>query len=159
MRMQKIPDFENYFAGEDGRIYRRNKNCFRQLGQFIQPYGKYLSVYLYQPDGNKIGVQVHKLIASAFFNADIRRVSITHKDNNLLNNSPDNLLVAECNEISPNDDEEAKCNIIKIYENLLLKQLNYDTNSDIWKKYNSIKSNKNKRSVYNWLYVNIRCAS
>ena len=108
MVMQQIPDFENYFAGEDGRIYRRNKNCFRQLGQFLQPYGKYLSVYLYQPNGNKIGVHVHKLIASAFFKADIRRVNIIHKDNNLMNNSPDNLLVSECNEISPNDDEEAK---------------------------------------------------
>lgn len=159
MKMMPVPYFENYFAGEDGRIYRKNKKCFRQLAQYIQPYGKYLSVYIYDSDKNKSGLQVHKLIASAFFNADIKKISVLHKDKNLLNNIPGNLLVTECEEITSGDDEEAKCNIIRMYENLLLRQVKYDRESDMWKKYDEIKSKKSKRSVYNWLYVNLRNAS
>ena len=159
MKLIKIPDYENYFAGEDGRIYRKNKKCFRQIAQYIQPYGKYLNVYIYDSGKNKIGIQVHKLIASAFFNANIKKVNVIHKDKNLLNNFPGNLIVSECTSLKLNDEEEAKCNIIKMYENLLLKQINYNKENELWKKYDFLKSKKNKRSIYNWLYVNLKSAS
>ncbi len=161
MKSLPIPLYDGYFAGEDGRIYKKNKKFFKQLSEFLQPYAKYLCVYLYNSKGDKVGIQVHKLIASAFFDADIKKVNIIHKDKNLFNNSPDNLIVSELLEQdSPdNDDEEAKCNIIKLYENLLLKNLNYDRNCNLWKKYKVIKSEKKKQSVYNWLYVNLKSVS
>ena len=66
--MKKIPGFRNYFASNDGRIYKQVSGHYRPLTIFLQPYSKYMTVYLTDGKYSKIMMYVHNLIAMAYLN-------------------------------------------------------------------------------------------
>lgn len=151
--MKKIPGYNGYFAYRNGRIYRKCKSeeNYRQLSEYRLPYARYLSVYVYR---NKIkeGIQVHKLIASAYKRVNIQEYKVFHKDKNLLNNNPENLFVRKKAKLET-DDELLYKNEIKDYEAVLKNFINYDYNCNIWNEYKIIKLKRSPRMIYNWLKV------
>jgi hypothetical protein len=151
--MKRIPGYNGYYAYKNGRIYRKNNRDenYRQLLEYRQPYSKYLSVYLYR---NKIkeGVQVHKLVASAYRSINFREYEVLHKDKNLLNNSPVNLKIRKKSKVI-GDNENIYKNEIKDYEALLKNYINYDYNNRIWNDYKIVKLKRSSRMIYNWLKV------
>jgi|WetSurMetagenome_2_1015567.scaffolds.fasta_scaffold21153_4 hypothetical protein len=152
-RMKRIPGYNGYYAYKNGRIYRRKPNDenYRQLLEYRIPYSRYLSVYIYR---NKIkeGVQVHKLVASAFRKINFREYEVFHKDKNLLNNNPVNLKIRKKSE-ADGDDENNYKNEIKDYEALLKNYINYDYDSKIWNDYKIVKLKRSTRMIYNWLKI------
>jgi hypothetical protein len=152
-RMKRIPGYNGYYAYKNGRIYKkisRDEN-YRQLLEYRQPYSRYLSVYVYR---NKIkeGVQVHKLVASAFRRINFRKYEIFHKDKNLLNNVPVNLKIRK-KSAENGDNERIYKNEIRDYEALLKNYINYDYNSKIWNDYKLVKLKRSSRMIFNWLKV------
>ena len=151
--MKKIPGYSGYYAYKNGRIYKKQKSesGYRQLLEYRLPYSKYLSVYLYR---NKIkeGVQVHKLIVSAYKRINFRNYNVFHKDKNYLNNDPGNLLVRK--RISEDKKEIRSYKTeIKDYEALLKNFINYNYNNPVWNEYKLIKLKRSERMIYNWLKV------
>lgn len=151
--LKPIPCFENYYAYKDGRIYRINEdNCIRQLAEFRQPYSRYLYVYLYKNKSDKVGMAVHKLVASAFFNIDPSKYHIVHKDRNTLNNKPDNLEIKLRDPMELEDKERTLIREkIKDFEDILLRYINFNRNSRVWLDYRRITRNMSDRVKYNWL--------
>lgn len=151
--MKKIPGYNGYYAYKNGRIYRKVKSeeNYRQLGEYRLPYSKYLSVYLYR---NKIkeGVQVHKLIASAFRKIKYGDYNIFHKDKNDLNNKPGNLFIRRKKENNEGIENLYKYEI-KDFEAIFKNYINYDYNSPLWNDYKLIKLKRSERMVYNWLKI------
>jgi hypothetical protein len=136
--MKKIPGYSGYYAYKNGRIYRKlnKEESYRQLAEYRMPYSAYLSVYIYR---NKIkeGVQVHKLIASAYRGINYRNYKIFHKDKNPLNNLPNNLLIRK-NEIKEKYGKLPYEAEIKDYESILKNYLNYDYNNPLWNEYKKL---------------------
>jgi hypothetical protein len=151
--MKKIPGYGNYYAYKNGRIYSRinSGEGYRQLGEYRLPYSKYLSVYVYR-NKTKEGVQVHKLVASAYRKINYKKFNIFHKDKNLMNNEPKNLLIRKKTEDEKTETDVYK-NEIKDYEAILKNFINYDYNSIIWNEYKTVKLKRSARMVYNWLKV------
>lgn len=151
--LKPIPCFENYYAYKDGRIYRINEdNCIRQLAEFRQPYSRYLYVYLYKNKSDKVGMAVHKLVASAFFRIDPSKYHILHKDRNTLNNKPDNLEIKLRDPMELEDKERTLIKEkIKDFEDILLKYINFNRNSRVWQDYRRITRNMSDRVKCNWL--------
>lgn len=151
--LKPIPDFENYYAYKDGRIYKINgESCIRQLAEFRQPYSKYLYVYLYRNKSDKVGIAVHKLVASAFFGIDPSKYHIVHKDKNTLNNRPDNLEIKRKSSMEIEDSERTLIREkIRELEEVLLKYLNFNRNSQVWQDYRRITKNMSDRVKCNWL--------
>jgi len=151
--MKKIPGYSGYYAYKNGRIYRKlnKEESYRQLAEYRMPYSAYLSVYIYR---NKIkeGVQVHKLIASAYRGINYKNYTIFHKDKNPLNNLPKNLLIRK-NEINESRGKLPYEAEIKDYEALLKNYINYDYNCALWNEYKIIKLKRSPRMVYNWLKI------
>lgn len=154
--MKEIPNHPLYFASENGRIYRQRGKLFRQLTQIIQPYGKYLSVYIIDINGEKTIKQVHKLVASAYYNINPDEFEITHIDGNIFNNTPSNLRIEKVKKTLEKNDCYEKKTMISEYEKLLLMKINCDRNHPLWKKYERIKETKKYKNIYNWLYVHTR---
>jgi hypothetical protein len=150
-QMKKIPGYNGYYAYKNGRIYRKQMsgNSYRQLSEYRLPYSRYLSVYLYR---NKIkeGVQVHKLIASAYRKISLRNYNVFHKDKNFLNNIPDNLLIRKKIDEEKKETKSYKTEI-KDYEALLKNFIDYDYNNPVWNDYKIVKLKRSERMVYNWL--------
>lgn len=151
--LKPIPNFENYYAYKDGRIYKINgENCIRQLAEFRQPYSKYLYVYLYRNKSDKVGIAVHKLVASAFFGIESSKYHIIHKDKNTLNNKPDNLEIKLRDPMEIEDKERTLIKEkIKEFEEILLRYVNFNRNSEIWQDYKRITKNMSDRVKCNWL--------
>lgn len=151
--MKKIPGYNGYYAYKNGRIYRKSNSDenYRQLSEYRLPYSKYLSVYIYR---NKIkeGVQVHKLIASAYRKIKYREYDIYHKDKNNLNNVPHNLLIRKKYECEESDENIYKYEI-KDYEAIFKNYINYDYNCRLWNDYKLVKLKRSDRMVYNWLKI------
>jgi len=151
--MKKIPGYCGYYAYKNGRIYSRQKgeSEYRQLAEYRLPYSRYLSVYLYR---NKIkeGIQVHKLIASAYRKINYRKYNIFHKDKNYLNNIPYNLIARKKGNW---DRKELRCYATEIsdMEAILKSYLNYDYKNPIWNEYKLIRTKRSDRMVFNWLKV------
>jgi hypothetical protein len=152
-QMKKIPGYRNYFAYKNGRIYRKthSEEKFRQLSEYRLPYSKYLSVYVYR-DKIKEGVQVHKLVASAYRNINYKNYNVFHKDKNLLNNDPKNLMIRK-KQVDDQEEVSVYKNEIKDYEAQLKNYINYDYNNSIWNEYKIIKLKRSERMIYNWLKV------
>ena len=108
-------------------------------------------MYVYR---NKIkeGIQVHKLIASAYRKIKYREYDIYHKDKNNLNNVPRNLLIRKKSE-SDESDEHLYKNEIKDFEAIFKNFINYDYNCRLWNDYKLIKLKRSDRMVYNWLKI------
>lgn len=151
--MKKIPGYGKYYAYKNGRIYRKySSGCnYRQLSEYRLPYSKYLSVYVYR-NNIKEGVHVHKLVASAFRNINYKKFSIFHKDKNLLNNEPKNLMIRKKTEDVTEETDIYK-NEIKDFEAILKNYINYDYNSAVWNEYKIVKLKRSERMVYNWLKI------
>jgi hypothetical protein len=151
--MKRIPGYSGYYAYKNGRIYRKKirEENYRQLLEYRLPYSKYLSVYIYR-NNIKEGVQVHKLVASAYRKINFREYDVLHKDKNLLNNNPANLKIRKKSEMEK-DDENIYKNEIKDYEALLKNFINYDYDSIIWNDYKLVKLKRSSRMIYNWLKV------
>jgi len=151
--LKPIPNFVNYYAYKDGRIYRINgDDCIRQLTEFRQPYSKYLYVYLYRNKSDKVGVAVHKLVASAFFGIDPLKYHISHKDRNTLNNKPENLEIKQKAPMEIEDEERTLIKEkIKEFEEILLRYVNFNRDSEVWQDYRRITKNMKDRVKYNWL--------
>jgi hypothetical protein len=151
--MKKIPGYNNYYAYKNGRVYRKTDSTgnYRQLSEYRLPYSKYLSVYIYR-NSNKEGVQVHKLIASAYRKINYKKYNVFHKDKNLLNNEPGNLMIRK-KAASETEETNPLKNEIRDYEALLKNFINYDYNSSIWNEYKIIKLKRSERMIYNWLKV------
>ncbi|MCX7833548.1 MAG: HNH endonuclease [Ignavibacteria bacterium] len=154
--MKEIPNHPLYFANSNGKIYRQKGKSFRQLTQIIQPYGKYLSVYIIDSKGEKTLKQVHKLVASAYFNIDPIEYTITHIDGNLLNNKPSNLKVSKIETNNNENELKNKKKLIEDFEKKFLKKINNDFENPLWKQYEKVKEKKNYKNIYNWLYVHIK---
>jgi hypothetical protein len=151
--MKKIPGYSGYYAYKNGRIYRkcRSEENYRQLSEYRLPYSKYLSVYIYR-DKIKEGVQVHKLIASAYRKINFRNYNIFHRDKNDLNNKPDNLTIRKKSDAAESDGNIYKCEI-KDYEAVFKNFINYDYDCSLWNDYKLIKLKRSERMVYNWLKI------
>jgi len=154
--MKYIPNHPLYFANDNGRIYRQKGKLYRQLTQIIQPYGKYLSVYIIDEKGEKTLKQVHKLVASAYYNIVPDDYEITHIDGNILNNKPSNLKIVKIEAINIGNDDMERKTIIEEYEKELLIKINYNRNHPLWERYNKIKKTNKYKNIYNWLYIHLR---
>lgn len=153
--MKQIPGFPFYYAGEEGRIYKRKGKYIKQLTQLIPPYGKYLFVYLTTGKYDKKSLPVHKLVASAFYKIDCKDIEVEHRDGNLLNNKPENLVIIKSEK--PDDvKDEPRIKVINFYESILKRKINFDLENELWQKYSRIKESGNSRKIYNWLYANLR---
>lgn len=146
-----------YYACSDGRIYSEYNRRFRQLTEFRHPYAKYLSVYLLRKGNDKVGVNVHKLIASAFYRINLNRYRVIHRDKNLLNNKPENLNYKKLKEeeIATQENTIYQTNIMD-YEAVFKSYINFDYQHPDWLKYQKIKSKKSNRVVFNWLTVYLK---
>lgn len=151
--MKKIPGYSNYFAYKNGRIYskRRCDENYRQLAEYRLPYSRYLSVYIYK-NKTKEGINVHKLVASAYRKIKHRDYNIFHKDRNDLNNKPENLYIRKKSEYRDTNDNLYKYEI-KDYEAIFKNYINYDYDCRIWNDYKIIKLKRSERMVYNWLKI------
>ncbi len=157
--MKEIPNYPLYFANENGRIYRQRGKLFKQLTQIIQPFGKYLSVYIIDEKGEKTLKQVHKLVASAFYKIKPEEYNIIHIDGNIYNNTPCNLKLEKVNtplNEKKEIDSYEKTSMITEYEKLLLQKIKCNTNHPLWQRYKKIKASKKYKNIYNWLYVHTR---
>ena len=152
--LKRIPGFSRYYACNDGRIYKKGKKNFKQLIEYRQPNSKYLGVYLYKRKYEKLGFQVHELVASAFYRINIFHYDVLHKDKNCLNNVPGNLVpvIMSREKIRANKENLYfdKKNLVD-YEAILKSYLKYDTSHYLWKKYIKLKSEKKYRICLNWL--------
>lgn len=95
-----IPNFEGYFAGDDGMIYsnhprgvQKGIQPLRKLSQNVQTNGKYYVVSIKKNGDGKYRTQrVHRLVCMAFHGLLIDHNStVSHLDGNWRNNIPSNL--------------------------------------------------------------------
>lgn len=84
---KKIPNYPNYSATSDGRIYSHNLNKFMMLSKM--PEG-YLRLNIKNDNGQKKFL-VHRLIALTFIPNPENKPQVNHIDNNKSNNCIDNL--------------------------------------------------------------------
>lgn len=85
---KKIPNWDNYLAYEDGRIFSLNRNKF--IKAWPNKNNSYLQVMLRDRDKFKL-CYVHRIIFEAF-NGEIKG-QITHIDGNKNNNAANNLKI------------------------------------------------------------------
>lgn len=85
--MKKIKGFENYSATSCGRIWSHNSN------KFIQPYKSkgYWFVQLYNGQGKKISVPLHRCVALAYLPNPKNLRTVDHIDGNPDHNWLNNL--------------------------------------------------------------------
>lgn len=92
VEMKLIPDFPGYFATKDGRIWSDAKYD-KHHGKFLKPrkhYTGYLMAILYR-DGKRYDCYVHRLVLEAWVGSCPPGFEANHKDNNRINNYPENL--------------------------------------------------------------------
>ncbi len=156
--MKPIPGFPLYYAGSDGRIYKKRNKRLKQLTHFIPPESKYFSVYLCTGGAEKKGMQVHKLIAMAYYNINPSDYKISHIDNDCLNNRPENIKIEKCETQQENQNEVSRRNAVSQYEKLFERHLNYDRSKTEWKRYEAVKTKGNYKNTYNYLLVHLKSA-
>lgn len=85
-----IPGSENYYAGDDGNIYSKFNEEFKQLAKSIQSTKKYYCLSIVKNTVRKT-YRVHRLICEAFHGTPKVGMTCSHIDGNWRNNNPDNL--------------------------------------------------------------------
>lgn len=109
IEFKALYDFPSYYAGSDGRIYRRalkqtrGKHRYKCLTEFRYPDSKYMTVFLYL-DRKKYGILVHRLVAAAYFDVVPVEFDIKHINGNFSDNRPSNLC-AEKSVIDPSSEK------------------------------------------------------
>lgn len=88
IKSAEIPNWENYLAYSDGRVFSKTRNKF--VKAFVNKNNGYYQVMLRCKDKYKL-YYVHRLIYECF-NGKVEG-QITHNDGNKLNNSLDNLKI------------------------------------------------------------------
>lgn len=81
-------DITNYDISDEGRV--RNSKTGRIMKTSVDKHG-YEIVCLHE-DGKQYTKKVHRLVAEAFTDEDIRELDVAHRDGNRLNNRLDNLV-------------------------------------------------------------------
>ncbi len=84
---KKIPDYPNYSATIDGRIFSHNTNKFMAQNKNVEGY---VRLNLCNKDGEKKFL-VHRLIAITFIPNPKNKLQVNHIDSNKENNHVDNL--------------------------------------------------------------------
>ena len=88
-RFKDIVGYEGrYQVSSWGRVYNM------ETGKFVKPYKHskgYVRVDLYDGNGNRMHMKVHRLVAAAFIPNPDNKPQINHKDGNKRNNSFTNL--------------------------------------------------------------------
>lgn len=84
---EDIPSYDGYKVSIDGRVYSTKS------GKELRQYDKkgYLHVFLYNKNGGRKDVFVHRLVATAFIPNPNNEPQINHKDENTKNNNAMNL--------------------------------------------------------------------
>lgn len=82
-----IPSFPGYKVSNDGIVYSEKS------GKELRQHDKkgYLHVFLYDNNGKRKDIFVHRLVAIAFIPNPNNEPQINHKDENTRNNNADNL--------------------------------------------------------------------
>lgn len=153
-KLKAIPGYCNYYADREGRIFRKAGRNYRQLTMFLQPYSKYLAVYVLLEGMVRTGVWVHKLVALAYHRKDIEKYRILHRDGNLLNNSVTNLSFEKYTAEEESEKENLSRKFaIRDYEQILRRVTGCDDGNIYWKRYIKVKQKGKPRHTYNWLYI------
>ena len=155
-----IPDFPDYYAASNGKIYsvkkkksdkEDSKPRLRELTAYIQPGSKYLSVNIIR-NKEKISFNVHKIIGWAFTGKNPFDYCFYHKRKNYLNNKPENLDYFKF-EITDENENRLKEIELKEFECLFKKAVNYDYKNKIWKDYEVLKLKDNTKLLINFLKI------
>ena len=160
---KQIPDFQDYFAASNGKIYSvkkkkdevdNSKPHFRELTVYIQPGSKYLSVNIIR-NKEKISFNVHKLIGWAFTGNNPFDYCFYHKRKNYLNNKPENLDYFKFETDSENENRLKEIEL-KEFECLFKRAVNYDYRNKIWKNYEVLKLKDNTMLLINFIKIFLR---
>jgi hypothetical protein len=96
--VQPVPEWPTYYASEDGRIFRDNRETAKQgLGKIIQlkarwnPKVGYYQVQPYMPNGKRKLMYVHRMVLAAFTGEMRSDLYCNHKDFDRANNAYSNL--------------------------------------------------------------------
>lgn len=76
-RWKPVPDYPGYLVSDQGRIYSEKRS--RILTQHIDQSG-YRRLGLYSPEGNRINVRVHVVVATAFIGPRPEGMHTRHLD-------------------------------------------------------------------------------
>jgi len=150
-----IPEFPDYFACSNGKIYsaKNNQNSrnnkYKELTSFLVPGSKYLSVNLVR-NKEKISFNIHKLIGWTFTGKNPFAYQFIHKRKNYLNNKPENLQYCKL-EFTDENENRMKELDLKEYEAIFKKVINYNYNSKIWKNYEVLKLKEDIKLQINFL--------
>lgn len=91
MELKKIDNFENYYVGSDGYVY---KDCGKNRGlkqlKGMPNSGGYRAIVMIE-NGHKERYLIHRLVAKYFIPNPENKPYIDHIDTNPLNNAVDNL--------------------------------------------------------------------
>jgi len=156
----EIPEFPDYFACSNGKIYSAKNNHiskndkYKELTSFLVPGSKYLSVNLVR-NKEKISFNVHKLIGWAFTGKSPFSYSFTHIRKNYLNNKPENLQYCKL-EFTDEDINRMKELDLKEYEAIFKKVINYNYSSKIWKNYEVLKLKDDIKLQINFLKMYLK---
>lgn len=91
--MKQIPNFNDYFATKDGKIWSAPKGYNNKKGKFLKLYaisGGYLGVRLVS-DKKLISKKVHRLILETFVGPCPKNMECRHLDGKRQNNNLENL--------------------------------------------------------------------
>ncbi len=158
--MKMIPDFPDYYAGDDGRIYSSKTAKLKQLTEFRYPNNDYLMAYLYKNE-SKSGFYVHNLVALAYFRRSTDTYRVLHKDGNTFNNRPENLSFEKLSESEKLQkayltDAKTGNDLANINQELALRlwaRVGCSIHNKVWVRYSELKERSNPRALYNWLKI------
>lgn len=92
MILKEIKDFPNYKVSEYGEIYSYKSNKIRKLKPYLDSKGNYYMIRLFNSEGKRTHIGVHRLVALAFLNKPNKdNLEVNHKDSNMKNNYYKNL--------------------------------------------------------------------
>jgi hypothetical protein len=96
--VKPIPEWPTYYASEDGRIFRDNRETAKlghgkiiELTQRWNPKVKYYQVQPYQPNGKRKLMYTHRMVLAAFTGEMKHEMYVNHKNFDRGDNSAKNL--------------------------------------------------------------------
>jgi hypothetical protein len=86
--MKRFRDTE-YFVSEDGKVFRKWGEIYKELKQFVNEY-KCVNIYTGSISSRKT-LKVHRMVAECYLTNPNNKAEVNHKDTNKFNNSVFNL--------------------------------------------------------------------